>query len=158
MAREMAPSIIFIDEIDSLCGSRGDNESEAARRIKTEFLVQMQGVGKNRDKVLILAATNMPYSLDQAIRRRFDKRVHIPLPEAHARAQVFRIHLGGTTAGFSGSDIATLVKDVMMEPIRLTQEAMCFKRVPHADGGEGWEACSPSDPGAVEYDLDKFAS
>ncbi len=173
MAREMAPSIIFIDEIDSLCGSRGDNESEAARRIKTEFLVQMQGVGKNRDKVLILAATNMPYSLDQAIRRRFDKRVHIPLPEAHARAQVFRIHLGdtphslteadyhelgGMTAGFSGSDIATLVKDVMMEPIRLTQEAMCFKRVPHADGGEGWEACSPSDPGAVEYDLDKFAS
>ena len=54
MAREMAPSIIFIDEIDSLCGSRGDNESEAARRIKTEFLVQMQGVGNDTDGILVL--------------------------------------------------------------------------------------------------------
>merc|ERR1712054_71044 len=74
LAREQAPSIIFIDEIDSLCSARSDNESEAARRIKTEFLVQMQGVGSGEDKVLVLAATNLPYNIDQAMRRRFDKR------------------------------------------------------------------------------------
>lgn len=71
MAREQKPSIIFIDEIDSLCGSRNDQESEASRRIKTEMLVQMNGVGNDTDGILVLAATNTPWSLDSAIRRRY---------------------------------------------------------------------------------------
>ena len=54
LARENKPSIIFIDEVDSLCSSRSDNESESARRIKTEFLVQMQGVGNDNDGILVL--------------------------------------------------------------------------------------------------------
>jgi len=70
MARKSRPSIVFIDELDSLCGSRNDNESESARRIKTEFLVQMNGVGNDEDGVLVLGATNIPWSLDAAIRRR----------------------------------------------------------------------------------------
>ena len=70
MARENKPAIIFIDEVDSLCGSRGEGESEAARRIKTEFLVQMNGVGNDMDGVLVLGATNIPWQLDLAIRRR----------------------------------------------------------------------------------------
>jgi vacuolar protein-sorting-associated protein 4 len=70
MARESKPSIIFIDEIDSLCSARSDSESESARRIKTEFLVQMNGVGNDTDGVLVLAATNIPWALDAAIRRR----------------------------------------------------------------------------------------
>lgn len=91
VAREKAPSIIFIDEVDSLCSSRGDNESEAARRIKTQLMVEMQGVGHDSDaRVLVLAATNLPYALDQAIRRRFDKRIYIPLPDAPARAHMFK--------------------------------------------------------------------
>ncbi|XP_024533763.1 protein SUPPRESSOR OF K(+) TRANSPORT GROWTH DEFECT 1 isoform X2 [Selaginella moellendorffii] len=125
MARDSAPSIIFIDEIDSLCGQRGEgNESEASRRIKTELLVQMQGVGNNDQKVLVLAATNTPYSLDHAVRRRFDKRIYIPLPDLKARQHMFKVHLGDTpsnlserdfedlakrTEGFSGSDIAVCV-------------------------------------------------
>lgn len=85
MARENKPAIIFIDEVDSLCGSRNEGENETSRRIKTEFLVQMAGVGNDMDGVLVLGATNVPWELDPAIRRRFEKRIYIPLPEVHAR-------------------------------------------------------------------------
>lgn len=60
-------------QIDALCSTRGEGESESARRIKTEFLVQMQGVTSSEARVLVLGATNLPYGLDQAVRRRFDK-------------------------------------------------------------------------------------
>ncbi len=78
-------------QIDALCSQRGEGESEAARRIKTEFLVQMQGVNTNDARVLVLGATNLPYSLDQAVRRRFDKRIYIPLPDQPARAVMFKV-------------------------------------------------------------------
>ena len=89
-----------------MCGSRSDNESESARRIKTEFLVQMQGVGNVTDGILVLGATNIPWQLDAAIRRRqglvnnaskvlrnshvfrFEKRIYIDLPEEHARLNI----------------------------------------------------------------------
>lgn len=73
MARENKPAIVFIDEVDSLCGTRGEGESEASRRIKTEFLVQMQGVGADDTGLLVLGATNLPWALDPAIKRRFEK-------------------------------------------------------------------------------------
>mmetsp|Transcript_40767 Transcript_40767/g.161548 ORF Transcript_40767/g.161548 Transcript_40767/m.161548 type:complete len:324 (-) Transcript_40767:710-1681(-) len=94
MARENTPSIIFIDEIDSLASSRSDSESESARRIKTEFLVQMQGVGKSQTGVLVLGATNIPWGLDSAIRRRFERRIYIPLPDVKARLRMFELNLG----------------------------------------------------------------
>ncbi|KAK2976171.1 hypothetical protein RJ640_028252 [Escallonia rubra] len=170
MARESAPSIIFVDEIDSLCGQRGEgNESEASRRIKTELLVQMQGVGHNDEKVLVLAATNTPYALDQAIRRRFDKRIYIPLPDLKARQHMFKVHLGDTphnltesdfeslarkTEGFSGSDIAVCVKDVLFEPVRKTQDAMYFfKR-----NDDMWVPCGPKQPGAVQTTMQDLAA
>ena len=71
MAREQKPASIFIDEVDSLCGTRGEGESEASRRIKTEFLVQMNGVGHDDTGVLVLGATNIPWQLDNAIKRRY---------------------------------------------------------------------------------------
>eukprot|EP00246_Nothoceros_aenigmaticus_P003816 TRINITY_DN15018_c0_g1_i1.p1 TRINITY_DN15018_c0_g1~~TRINITY_DN15018_c0_g1_i1.p1 ORF type:complete len:439 (-),score=84.63 TRINITY_DN15018_c0_g1_i1:657-1973(-) len=173
MARENAPSIIFIDEIDSLCGTRGEgNESEASRRIKTELLVQMQGVGNNDQKVLVLAATNTPYSLDQAVRRRFDKRIYIPLPDQKARQHMFKVHLGDTphslterdfedlarkTEGFSGSDIAVCVKDVLFEPVRKTQDAMHFM-VMNTNDGEMWVPCGPRQPGAIETSMQDLAT
>ncbi|KAH0513203.1 Vacuolar protein sorting-associated protein 4A [Microtus ochrogaster] len=143
LARQQKPSIIFIDEVDSLCGSRNENESEAARRIKTEFLVQMQGVGNNNDGTLVLGATNIPWVLDSAIRRRFEKRIYIPLPEEAARAQMFRLHLGSTphnltdanihelarkTEGYSGADISIIVRDSLMQPVRKVQSATHFKK------------------------------
>ena len=143
MARESPgnKAIIFIDEVDSLCGSRSEGESDSARRIKTEFLVQMDGVGKNEGDVLVLGATNVPWELDAAIRRRFEKRVYIPLPEPEARAIMVKLHLGDTpnnlsesdfdtlgrlTEGASGSDIKVLVKEALMEPLRRCQQAQQF--------------------------------
>lgn len=96
LARESKPAIIFIDEVDSLCGSRGEGESEASRRIKTEFLVQMQGVGNSMEGILVLGATNIPWQIDSAIRRRFEKRIYIPLPEVNARARMIQLNIGTT--------------------------------------------------------------
>lgn len=172
LARENKPSIIFIDEIDSLCGSRSENESEAARRIKTEFLVQMQGVGIDNNGVLVLGATNIPWTLDSAIRRRFEKRIYIPLPEEHARSTMFKLHLGCTpnslsesdfitlgkkTDGYSGADISIIVRDALMQPVRKVQSATHFKRVrgpsrtdPNIIIDDLLMPCSPGDPNALE--------
>ncbi|XP_055683687.1 vacuolar protein sorting-associated protein 4 [Lutzomyia longipalpis] len=172
LARQHKPSIIFIDEVDSLCSSRSDNESESARRIKTEFLVQMQGVGNDNDGILVLGATNIPWVLDSAIRRRFEKRIFIPLPEEHARLVMFKIHLGNTThcltennlkelakktEGYSGADISIIVRDALMQPVRKVQTATHFK---HIRGPSPTDKsvivddlvtpCSPGDPGAME--------
>ncbi|KAI7904477.1 skd1 protein [Cokeromyces recurvatus] len=172
MARENKPSIVFIDEVDSLCGSRGDGDSEASRRIKTEFLVQMNGVGNDMDGVLVLGATNIPWQLDSAIRRRFERRIYIPLPDLNARANLFSLNVGNTpctltqqdykrlaemTNGYSGSDIAVLVRDALMQPIRKVQNATHFKLVTAPSRTQPrtitpiqsyFTPCSPGDPDA----------
>ncbi|XP_068092883.1 vacuolar protein sorting-associated protein 4B [Hyperolius riggenbachi] len=172
LAREHKPSIIFIDEIDSLCGSRSENESEAARRIKTEFLVQMQGVGNDNEGILVLGATNIPWVLDSAIRRRFEKRIYIALPEAHARTEMFKLHLGTTphslteadfrelgqkSNGYSGADVSIIVRDALMQPVRKVQSATHFKKVrgksplnPDEIRDDLYTPCSPGDPNAIE--------
>merc|ERR1711953_1099158 len=172
MARENKPSIIFIDEIDSLVSSRSDNESEAARRIKTEFLVQMQGVGVDNDGVLVLGATNIPWVLDSAIRRRFERRIYIPLPEAPARESLFRLHMGDTknnltpadfrtlgqmTDRYSGADVGIAVRDALMEPVRKVQQATHFVRArgpspndPEVIADDLLTPCSPAMPNALE--------
>lgn len=144
MARENKPAIIFIDEVDALCGPRGEGESEASRRIKTELLVQMDGVGKDSRGVLILGATNIPWQLDAAIRRRFQRRVHISLPDLPARIRMFEIAVGDTPCsltpqdykalaslsdGYSGSDINIAVQDALMQPVRKIQTATHYKKV-----------------------------
>jgi len=149
MAREEKPAIVFIDEIDSLCGSRSEGENDSARRIKTEFLVQMQGVGSNQDGVLVLGATNVPWELDPAMRRRFEKRIYIPLPDADARERMLRIHFGDTPNqltdadwkeisrrcdGCSGSDMSVVVREALMYPIR------------HCQSAKQWIRLQPNDP------------
>ncbi|KAH8023408.1 hypothetical protein HPB51_014523 [Rhipicephalus microplus] len=105
MARNQKPSIIFIDEIDSLCSTRSDNENDATRRIKTEFLVQMQGVGNDNDGILVLGATNIPWILDSAIRRRFEKRIYIPLPDELARLHMFKVSVCDSTLDCGAFDV-----------------------------------------------------
>jgi len=101
MARAEKPSIIFIDEIDSLCGTRGEGQSESSRRVLTEFLVQMQGVGNDMKGVLVLGATNLPWGLDSAIRRRFVKRILIPLPDQDSRKQIVMMNVKKTSLKLS---------------------------------------------------------
>lgn len=158
LANEKAPSIIFIDEIDSMCGNRSEGENEASRRVKTEFLVQMQGVGKANEKVLVLGATNLPWALDPAVRRRFEKRIYIPLPDIEARMYLLRNKLknldgnltdkdikkiGEMTKGYSGSDLEILAKDASMEPLRFAQNTDKFKEV---KGDDGRTMFMPVDP------------
>jgi SpoVK/Ycf46/Vps4 family AAA+-type ATPase len=152
LAKTLAPSIIFVDEIDSLLSTRSSgSEHEASRRSKTEFLIQWSDLqraaaGREVDKkegdasrVLVLAATNLPWDIDEAARRRFVRRQYIPLPENHVRGQQLRRLLGHqihemsdedievlvrVTEGFSGSDITALAKDAAMGPLRNLGEAL----------------------------------
>lgn len=172
MARKSGKAIIFIDEIDALVSTRSDNESESSRRIKTEFLVQMDGVGKSTEGVLLLGATNIPWGLDDALLRRMERRVYIPLPEEHARTAMFKIHIGNTphnlteqdfaelgkaTGGYSGADIGILVRDAIMQPVRTLQNAEFFKWVMVEEEGQGMvkrlTPCSPGDREGQEMSL-----
>lgn len=132
IARRMAPSIIFVDEIDSLLGTRGGSggsEHEASRRSKTEFLIQWSDLqkaaaGKEKEtsskggdgaqgdptRVLVLAATNMPWDIDEAARRRFVRRQYIPLPEAETREIQIRTLLGHQNHELNDDDIVVLTQ------------------------------------------------
>eukprot|EP00828_Plagiopyla_frontata_P002076 TRINITY_DN1012_c0_g1_i1.p1 TRINITY_DN1012_c0_g1~~TRINITY_DN1012_c0_g1_i1.p1 ORF type:complete len:286 (-),score=37.54 TRINITY_DN1012_c0_g1_i1:90-947(-) len=164
MAREQKPAIIFIDEVDSMTGNRSEGENESSRRAKTEFLVQMQGVGKDDTGILVLGATNLPWALDPAIRRRFERRVYIPLPDYSARLWMFQNKLKDTphsltegdfqqlaykTEGYSGSDVTILVRDASFQPLRKCQNALKFKQIQYQDGLK-YSPCAPSDPQGVQ--------
>ncbi|XP_020282881.1 fidgetin-like protein 1 [Pseudomyrmex gracilis] len=134
VAKVHQPSVVFIDEIDSLLTQRSDTENEASRRMKTEFLVQLDGATTSEeDRVLIVGATNRPQELDEAARRRLVKRLYVPLPELDARKQIINNLLASVrhnldqesvtriaekSAGYSGADMANLCKEASMEPIR----------------------------------------
>ncbi len=126
LAKALAPSIIFVDEIDSLLSSRGGStEHESTRRIKTEFLIQWSDLqraaaGKlqsdkekqegDASRVLVLAATNLPWAIDEAARRRFVRRQYIPLPEGHVRATQLRTLLSHQKHNLNQQDIEVLVE------------------------------------------------
>ncbi|CAD8101451.1 unnamed protein product [Paramecium primaurelia] len=161
MAREQKPSIIFIDEIDSMCGARGEGQNDSSRRVITEFLVQMQGVGHDDKGVLVLGATNLPWALDTAIRRRFEKRIYIPLPDVKAREFMIQNSLKKTkttltkeqfedlaikTEEYSGSDISVFVRDAVYEPVRKLQSAKQFKQI-SVDGQLKWTPVADNEEG-----------
>jgi katanin p60 ATPase-containing subunit A1 len=95
LARYHAPSTVFLDEIDSVMSKRGTGgEHEASRRMKTELLIQMDGLARSDDLVFVLAASNIPWSLDGAMLRRLEKRIMVALPKHNAREAMFRKMLG----------------------------------------------------------------
>jgi SpoVK/Ycf46/Vps4 family AAA+-type ATPase len=126
--------VIFIDEIDSLLSARSEGEQESSRRVKTEFLIELDGAKtSNNERVLIIGATNLPKELDDAVRRRFVKRLYIPLPNAEGRIQLIKSLttnsafylkeedlkvLALKTRGFSGADMYNLCSEASMIPLR----------------------------------------
>ncbi|XP_046545668.1 katanin p60 ATPase-containing subunit A-like 2 [Haliotis rubra] len=145
LARFHAPSTIFLDELESLMSQRGSqgggSEHEGSRRMKTELLVQMDGLAKTDDLVFLLAASNLPWELDHAMLRRLEKRIIVDLPTTEARRAMFKHHLppvvvpkdssgveilsdldydqlANMTEGYSGSDIKLLCKEAAMRPVR----------------------------------------
>ncbi|KAG8511897.1 Katanin p60 ATPase-containing subunit A-like 2, partial [Galemys pyrenaicus] len=141
LARYHAPSTIFLDELESVMSQRGTSpggEHEGSLRMKTELLVQMDGLARSEDLVFVLAASNLPWELDCAMLRRLEKRILVDLPSQEARQAM--IHhwlppvsksralelrtdleysvLGQETEGYSGSDIKLVCREAAMRPVR----------------------------------------
>ncbi|XGW05736.1 hypothetical protein V3C99_016247 [Haemonchus contortus] len=136
IARNAQPAIIFIDEIDSILCDRSEKDTEVSRRMKTEFLIQFDGATSNPDdRILVIGATNRPHELDDAVLRRFPKRVLLDLPDEKARRVLLKATLekhnmaagltdsdirwiASQTHGYSNSDLVALCKEAAMVPVR----------------------------------------
>jgi transitional endoplasmic reticulum ATPase len=132
-AEENAPSIIFIDEIDSIAPKRDEVTGETERRVVAQLLATMDGL-EGRGKVIVIAATNRPNALDPALRRpgRFDREIEIGIPDREGRLEILHIHtrgmpladdvdmamLAGMTHGYVGADLAALVREGAMRALR----------------------------------------
>lgn len=165
LADEKQPSIIFIDEVDALAGARG-GEHDAMRRVKTELLTSMDGLSSSEtDRIVTVGATNMPESIDGAFRRRFERRIYIPLPDLPARTAIFAFNTKGVelaedadfevlaeiTEGYSGSDIAMVCREAIMTPIReldmagaIEDTSIAARAVTQDDFLEAIESINPS--------------
>ncbi|KAH0850873.1 LOW QUALITY PROTEIN: hypothetical protein HID58_095158 [Brassica napus] len=134
LASKIAPSVIFVDEVDSMLGRRENpGEHEAMRKMKNEFMVNWDGLRtKDRERVLVLAATNRPFDLDEAVIRRLPRRLMVNLPDATNRSKILSIILSkeemaphvdleaiaNMTDGYSGSDLKNLCITAAHLPIR----------------------------------------
>ena len=132
-AEKSAPSIIFIDEIDAIAPKREESKGEVERRVVAQLLATMDGL-KSRGKVVVIAATNIPNSLDPALRRpgRFDREIEIGVPDKDGRLNILKIHtrnmpldksvnlkkLADMTYGFVGADLSALAKESAMIVLR----------------------------------------
>ncbi|PHU15561.1 hypothetical protein BC332_16766 [Capsicum chinense] len=134
LASKIAPSIIFVDEVDSMLGRRENpEEHQAMRRLKNEFMLNWDGLRtKDTERVLVLAATNRPFDLDEAVIRRLPRRLMVNLPDAPTRAKILKVILAkedlaqevdlesvaSMTDGYSGSDLKNLCATAAYRPIR----------------------------------------
>ncbi|XP_049848575.1 fidgetin-like protein 1 isoform X2 [Schistocerca gregaria] len=134
IARAKAPAFVFIDEIDSILCARSSEENESSRRLKNEFLLQFDGATtSSEDAVIVMGATNRPFDLDDAARRRLPKRIYVPLPEEKTRSKLLRnlLHnekhclteeqiekIAQHLEGYSCSDIHQISQHAAMGPVR----------------------------------------
>jgi transitional endoplasmic reticulum ATPase len=132
-ANKAAPSIIFIDEIDSIAPKRGQVTGEAEKRLVAQLLTLMDGL-ESRANLVVIAATNRPEAIDEALRRpgRFDREIVVGVPDERGRREILGIHTRGmplgdkvdleelarTTYGFVGADLAALTREAAIEAVR----------------------------------------
>ena len=136
--------MIFIDEIDSLCSIRNEDEDNKKILLKKQFKIQMTNVGKSDSKFVLIGSTKVPWELDPTILKRFEKVLYIPWPDKKSRLELLKIHLGKApnsltdsyfsvlsdiTPGYSGFDMFSVVKEALMGPIKKCQSATWFKQV-----------------------------
>lgn len=153
VARELAPSILFLDEMDALLSSRkSDGEHEASRRLKIEFMIQMEGItttATNERHLLLIACTNCPWDIDPAVLRRFPRRILVPLPDSEARRGIIEYLLKKAgkhsltsrhittlvkrTEGFSCSDITAIASEASFGPLRSLGDMDAIKGIAAAD-------------------------
>ena len=131
-AKKMQPSLIFMDEIDSLAPRRDSGIDESSRRVLGQLLSELEGFSSRKeDRVVFIGATNKPWDLDEALLSRFQRKVYVPLPDARSREKILSIHLegagtggldmkglAGKTEGFSGRDLASLCQEAVMLMVR----------------------------------------
>ena len=149
MARSKAPSVLFIDEIDALGAKRGSSNSTNMKTMTTHFLTEMDGINSNNDKLLVLGATNEPWSVDSAFRRpgRFDRVIFVPPPDEKARAEILKIHSRGKNVDptvpwdklssqmehFSGADIRQVVEQAVERAVSDAIRSGDLRPVNHTD-------------------------
>ncbi|KAM0824907.1 hypothetical protein ACQ4PT_069912 [Festuca glaucescens] len=151
LASKISPSVIFIDEVDSMLGRRENpGEHEAMRKMKNEFMVNWDGLRtKDKERVLVLGATNRPFDLDEAVIRRFPRRLMVNLPDASNREKILKVilakeelgqdtdleSLANMTDGYSGSDLKNLCVTAAHFPIReILEKEKKEKNVAKAEG------------------------
>lgn len=166
LAEKMAPSTVFFDEIDSVASQRGgSNENEASRRMKAQLLTKLEGIDSASNEngtmsVFVLAATNFPWDLDEALLRRFQKRIYIPLPGIEGRLAILKMHLSDMIddqfdlqkwaeqlEGYSCADITNLCRDAA--------QAVFEKQIEQIDPDD-WANMNPEDAKVIIHD-DDFA-
>ena len=173
VAREKAPTVIFFDEIDSIATQRTENDHDVARKVKIQLLTEMDGLSTATNKrVLVLAATNTPWSIDLAFMRRFQRRVYIPLPDVVARRRIFEIamqklgtdhqcltaadldELAAATELWSGSDLDTLIGAARNMSMQALVKCTHFQRKETTEG-TFMVPCGADAANSLEISLDE---
>ncbi|KAH1202099.1 putative AAA domain-containing protein C24B10.10c [Glycine max] len=174
LASKISPSVIFVDEVDSMLGRRENpGEHEAMRKMKNEFMVNWDGLRtKETERVLVLAATNRPFDLDEAVIRRMPRRLMVNLPDAPNRAKILKVILAkeelspdvdldavaSMTDGYSGSDLKNLCVTAAHRPIKEILEKEKKERAAAlAEGQPAPALCSSGDVRSLNMEDFKYA-
>ena len=172
-AKKYKPAVIHLDEIDFItkANNENDNMNDTTRKMKQEFLNQMQNL-KNNDEVMVLGIASKPWELDPLVRKCFQKKIYINLPELNARKKIFELYLKNNshnltneqieylaknTELFTCSDIYNLIQETIYEPIKKCQKVEYFKKIKGINGHEwNYIPCEQNDPYAIKMKMEEI--